>query len=204
MWSIQLITPIDRLVRAHVTPGIVRLILSSSKISCHVKIELHPDFFSFFFYSLSPSIKLDGLPQPVEIGFNKECWENSVRGRDPSSLSIKVSSRESRCKRKKIEREREKPRSTFNHCQPDRNADDRGMRNPAPTVTGGWAIGTGGRESTSGEKMLKSAIIVIVINSLGGSASQSDLARFSPQPQFPVKCAFGPRSEAARWKGGRN
>lgn len=85
-----------------------RLVLSSSKISCHVKPNSTRTFFHFF-YSLSPSIKLDELPQPVEIGFNKECWENSVRGRDPSSLSIKVSGRESRWKRKK-NRERERER----------------------------------------------------------------------------------------------
>lgn len=31
-----------------------------------------------------------------------------------------------------------------------------------------------------------------------------DLARFPLQPQFPVKCSFGSRSEAARGKGGLN
>jgi len=150
-----------------------RLVLSSSKISCHVKPNSTRTFFHFF-YSLSPSIKLDELPQPVEIGFNKECWENSVRGRDPSSLSIKVSGRESRWKRKKIEREKEREKRaldvqslpTGSKCRRSGYAKVRTY-----TVTGGWAIGTGGRESTSGEKMLKSATIVIVINSLGGSGS---------------------------------
>lgn len=84
-------------------------------MSC--KTELHLDFF-LPFNSLSPSIKLDELPQPVEIGFNKECWENSVRGRDPSSLSIKVFARVGGGEKKKWERERSAHSTyTFNHCQ---------------------------------------------------------------------------------------
>lgn len=186
-----------------VTSTIVWLILSSFKISCHVK----PNSTQTFFYSLSPFIKLDELPQPVEIGFNKECWENSLRGRDPSFLSIKVFARVGGGEKKNV-RKREKRAfdvhvqslPTGSKCRRSRHA------KPTPTVTGGWAIGTGGQESTNDGKNAKVSDHCDR-NKFTRRTSQLaalDLARFPPQPQFLVKYSFGSRSEAARGKGGLN
>lgn len=159
-----------------------------TKMSCHAKTNSNQTF-SIFFRPRRRHAGHKTRRSSSKLVLIKSALENSVRERDPSSLSIKVSGRESRWNRKKKEKAKRKKvwrrerdahsTFTFNQCQPRRSKCRRSrhtknshLSSPPEKGKSGWAMGTGGRESTNSEKMLKSATVVTVINSLGGPTNQ--------------------------------